>query len=235
MNKEIQKALLTALLAASCFFVNHLAVGETFKNSTETLPASTVFTETSVYAALPRMSQPKLSKDGKQMIAFKPINGAYHLYLFNLVSNTSRLLMASDPQRFLFNWCDWANHERIVCSTRSYINWPRIDYKISTTNLVAVNTDGSHMMELIPPRKRNAADRPANNVVGTPETTMSLRNDNIVNYLPDDDQHISIALAREKWLMPTIYKLNIYNNKMEETHSYSNNIYNCIENFCSST
>ncbi|MFT5692672.1 MAG: dipeptidyl aminopeptidase/acylaminoacyl peptidase [Oceanicoccus sp.] len=229
MNQKMHKALLTTLLVVNSFLVNQLAFSEnTNTSNTSTLAQEIPPADTSIYAALPRMSQPKLSKDGKQMIAFKPINGTYHLYLFNLESKTSRLLMASDPDRFLFNWCNWANHERIVCSTRSSISWHRVAHKIFTTNLVAVNADGSHMMELIPPRKRSTAERPENSMIGTPETTDSLRNDKIVNYLPEDDQHILITLAREKWNMPTVYRLNVYNNKMAKIHRYSNNVYNWI-------
>jgi dipeptidyl aminopeptidase/acylaminoacyl peptidase len=229
MNRRIHKVLLTTLLVVNCLLVNQSAFGENPNTSNTSILASEIPpADTSVYAALPRMSQPKLSKDGKQMIAFKPINGSYHLYLFNLESKKSRLLMASDPDRFLFNWCNWANHERIVCSTRSSIRWPGVAHKIFTRNLVAVNTDGSRMMELSPPLKESAADRARNRSFGIPETMMSLRKDRIINYLPDDDQHILIALAREKWNKPTVYELDIYNNRMDEIHRYSNNVYNWI-------
>ena len=77
-------------------------------------------------AALPRLAQPRLSPDGTQMIAFRPIDDAYHLVLLDLATMKFRLLMASDPGKFLFNWCNWANHERIVCSTRSATRMPRV-------------------------------------------------------------------------------------------------------------
>ena len=226
MKTYTDKMLLTVLLVANITGVGGGVFGGT---SAKPMPSlATGFVETSVYGALPRMSQPKLSKNGKKMILFKPINGNYHLHLLDLESQKTRLLMASDPERFLFNWCNWANHERIVCSTRSSINRPRTPHKIFTTKLVAVNTDGSGMMELIPPRKKSAAERGGNNIIGRPETTTALRNDRILNYLPADDQHILIALAREKWSTPTVYKLNIYDNTMNEVHSYSNDVHSWI-------
>lgn len=175
-------------------------------------------------ATLPSLSQPRLSPDGSQMVALKPINGSFHVVLLDIKSKKFRLLMAPDPERFLFNWCNWANHERIVCSIRSATSMSRVDQKIIITNLVAVNTDGSNMMQLVPARKRNQSDRGGNSVIGMPENVMAQFNDRIISYLHEDDQQVLISLARKKWARPTVYKLNIYNNKMKRVQKYQENI-----------
>lgn len=175
-------------------------------------------------ASLPSLSQPRLSPDGSQMVALKPINGSFHVVLLDLKSKKFRLLMAPDPERFLFNWCNWANLERIVCSIRSATSMPRVDQKIIITNLVAVNTDGSNMMQLVPKRKRNKSDSAGNSVIGMPENVMAQFNDRIISYLHEDDQHVLISLAQKKWARPTVYELNIYNNKMKRVQKYQDSI-----------
>lgn len=175
------------------------------------------------YASLPLLSQPKLSIDGTKMIAFKPIDGTNHLVLLDLHTRKFKLLMAADPKRFLFNRCSWANHERVICSIRSATELPRLDQKVIITNMVAVNIDGSNMMQLVPERKISAVEK-AGGVIGRTETVMAQRNDNIINMLRDDDEHVLIALSREKWGRPTVYKLNIYTNKMDKVHRFNSDV-----------
>ena len=62
-------------------------------------PATPMPVET--LASLPSLSQPKLSPDGSEMIAFKPLNDAYHLFLLDLESKKFRLLMAADNRLVL--------------------------------------------------------------------------------------------------------------------------------------
>jgi hypothetical protein len=50
----------------------------------------------------------------------RAIGETYHAVLADFAAGDMRPLMAADPQEFLFNWCRWANDERVVCSIRSY-------------------------------------------------------------------------------------------------------------------
>jgi dipeptidyl aminopeptidase/acylaminoacyl peptidase len=177
-------------------------------------------------ASLPSLLQPRLSSDGSKMIALRPMSDTYHLFLLDLKSKKFSLLMAADPKKFLFNWCNWASQKRVVCSIRSATTMPRVDQKVIITNLVAVDIDGANMMQLVPKRKRSVTDSGANDVIGMPENVMAQLNDRIISYLPEDDQHVLISLAREKWARPTVYKLNIYNNRIKRVQKYQDSIRN---------
>ncbi len=177
-------------------------------------------------ASLPSIFQPSLSADGSKMIAFRPMNDTYHLFLLDLKSKKFSLLMAADPKKFTFNWCHWASKKRVLCSIRSATTMPRIDQKVIITNLVAVDTDGANMMQLVPKRKRNATDSGGNDVIGMPENVMAQFNDRIISYLPRDDHNVLISLAREKWARPTVYKMNIYNNQIKRVQKYQGSILN---------
>ena len=145
------------------------------------------------------------------------INGTYHAVVRDLETNANRLVMAADPKQFLFNWCRFANNERIVCSIRSYVTLRAgrtsaeirryKDPRIVLTRLLAANVDGSDVLQLIP----EAVSRTGRDLIWN-----APNQDNVISWLPDEPAHIMVQLAREDRIKPTVYRLNIYTNKLSK-------------------
>ena len=166
------------------------------------------------FARLPPIADVDLSPDGSRAVLLRAIGETYHAVLADFDGGRMRPLMAADPQSFLFNWCRWANAERVVCSIRSYSTLRAgqlpgyvrryRDGRVVFTRLLAVNADGSQPLRLVP----DAVTRPGQ------ELEWNLPDqDTVVSWMPDDPKHILIQLRREA-TDPSVYRLNIYNNRM---------------------
>jgi len=183
-------------------------------------------TSLDVFAELPPFHSISLSPEGKQAIALRAFQGTYHAVLLDFTTGRSKLLMAADPDNFLFNWCRFANPTRVVCSIRSYIvlragtiglgSRAYRDGRTVATRLLAIDTDGDNQLQLIPEAKsRLRGDLEWN----------SPNQDDVISWLPDDPKHIMVQVAREDRVNPSVYKLNIYNNKLKREQKFLGSIY----------
>ena len=179
-----------------------------------------------VFAELPPFSRISLSPDGSQAITLRAFQGTYHAVLLDFNTGKSKLLMAADPANFLFNWCRFANPTRIVCSIRSYIvlragnigmgTRAYRDGRTVATRLLAIDTDGTNQLQLIPEAKSRLR---GDLVWNSPDQ------DDVISWLPSDPKHIMVQVAREDRVNPSVYKLNIYNNKLKREQKFLGSIY----------
>ncbi|MEE9253522.1 MAG: hypothetical protein V3U43_01175, partial [Pseudomonadales bacterium] len=169
-----------------------------------------------VFGTLPAISDIALSPDGKRAVALKAIQDTYHVVLMDFqAQKTSLLMSAGDPDEFAFNWCRWANNTRIVCSIRSYIvlragemgdryRWYS-DGRTIMTRLLAVDADGSNVLQLVPR---------AISSVGRALVWNSPDQGSVISWLRDDPDHILMQIARDDRILRSVYKLNINTNRL---------------------
>ncbi len=176
----------------------------------------------SAFARLPQVSGFDVSPSGDRVLMFQPAGDSLHLVVIDLVAKTTRLALASDPDQFFFNWCRFANETRILCSVRAYIKlvaaqnslgfrWYR-DGRVTVTRLFGVDHDGTHFTEMVPEK----VTHPGEDLVWN-----SQFQDRIVNWLPDDDEHVLIQLNRKDRSYPDVYRLDVNRNKIELVAKYS--------------
>ena len=186
------------------------------------VPAAHSAAPSELLAKLPPIGAAALSPNGEQAVVLRAIGDTYHATLMDFESQKSRLLMSADPEQFLFNWCRFANSTRIVCSIRSYIqlrsNTGDVyrDGRTVATRLLAVDTDGGNVLQLI----RTKSTR-----LGGKRQWVAPRQDQVVSWLPDDPDHIMISLPRDHRTNPSVYKLNIYDNKMKRVQRHHTNVF----------
>ena len=173
-------------------------------------------------ASLPPYSQMSLSEDGQKAVGLRAIKGRYQVVLLDFVTGEAKLLMAADPDLFEYNWCQFANATRIVCSYRTngrkragtrtagaIIGYP--DGREVFTRLVAINTDRSNELQLIPPPVTEVNDH----MVWNPS-----QQDNVVSWLPNEPEYILVQLKRDDFYHPSVFKLNIYTNRLSRVERY---------------
>ncbi len=180
-----------------------------------------------LYGQLPLYRDISLSADGTKAVALRAIGDTYQVVFLDFSSGKSSLLMAADPDNFQYNWCRFANDTRVVCSIRSFIvrkagqtdarkvNFYR-DGRTVVTSMIAVDIDGQNQLQLIPPARTRDMSRLVWNATDQ---------DNVISWMEGDDKHILIQLAREDRRKPSVYKLNIYNNKMRKVQSYLQSVW----------
>ncbi len=175
-----------------------------------------------VFAKLPAISQVSLSPDGSKAVVLKALFDTYHAVVLDLKTGESKLVMAADPHNFLFNWCRFANDTRVVCSIRSYVQrragqisararWYR-DGRTTMTKLLAVDIDGGNVLQLIPEAITNAREDIEWNAI---------TQDHVVSWMKDEPEHILMQISREDRTRPSVYRVNIYNNRMKRIRRFS--------------
>ena len=190
-----------------------LVVGVTTINAASETAATPSSTE--VFSTLPPIGHIALSPDGSKAVVLKALADTYHVAVVDLQTGKSKLVMAADPDEFSFNWCRFANDTRVVCSIRSYISLGaaisglgglgRTGGRIVATRLMAADIDGGNVLQLV---KKGVSGN------GRKRQWDGLSQDNIISWLDGDDDHVLIQLTRDDPAYPSVYKLNIYTNRM---------------------
>ena len=186
MNGFIRIGFFATLIFASCF-----------TNSKE-LPIES-------FSQLPSSVKPNLSPSGTKIAYIRNYQKQELAVLItlDLLSMQQKFFVKSDNEDSKINWFTWANEKTLIVSMR----FAGKRYKVDTTEtrLIAIDIDGEEAVQraLVKPRRggRSGGDH------------VSQFQDNVVSFLPDDPEHILIALDLDIPNMPNVYKLNINTGK----------------------
>lgn len=152
----------------------------------------------SSFSQLPQVSGLDLSPNGSQIAYIENyINPEISvLTTFNLTTGDKKLLVKSDNEEVKINWFRWANEKTLIVSVGFASKTRRVAYK--ETRLLAIDVDGKEA------KQRNLIrTNPDNGHV-------SQFQDDVVSFLPDDPEHILVAIDLDVPNLPSVYKLNIY-------------------------
>lgn len=159
------------------------------------------------FSQLPTVSRASLSPNGEQIAVIenylKPevsILASYHIKTGN-----KKYLVQSDNEDVKVNWFTWVNDKTLIVSLRYASKYRAVAY--SETRLVAIDLDDKQV---------SAAPR---NLIKPPRLATNQRasqfQDNVISFLPNDDDHIMVAIDLDTANLPSVYKLNIYNKKLK--------------------
>lgn len=165
---------------------------------------------TQAFSQLPQVSDIRLSPDGERIAFIQNMaegdDGISVLQVYDFATQTPHYLLRSDGEKVKINWFHWVNSQQVAVSalyevkqrgvryykTRMYI----IDYAQGGANLrPVVNVD--RMLE-----RRRAAQSPQ-------------YLDKVVDWLKDDPQHILMAIDNDVAHMPSVYKVNVNNFRLQ--------------------
>ena len=173
------------------------------------------------FTHLPGMRGVSFSPDGTKVVSLRPIRGNYQAVVTDFVTGKSQVVMASDPDKFLINWCRFANATRVICSYRAYVvmqagdisGAPRryVDGRTTVTRLVAVDADGKNALQLVPKAISDA---------GQDLEWNATSQDTVISYLVDKPKYILLQIARDHPEWPSVYRVNIYNNKIRRVRRH---------------
>jgi len=144
------------------------------------------------FGTMPALWGVQLSPDGSKIsfLQMHPQDLAI-LTILDLTTGKANLALASTPDGFDIQWCDWANNERLLCGFDAVAKQGWEAYGV--TRLVAVNADGSQMKVLL---QSKLADE------------FAQFQDRVVDWLVDDPKHVLVIMPSRKGA--TLNPLDIY-------------------------
>lgn len=152
------------------------------------------------FSQLPSYIRPNLSPSGNKIAYIENLKNPQFAILatVDLVTGDRKYLVKSDNEESRVNWFEWANEKTLIVSIR--FAGKRYSTDTMETRLLAIDVDGEEAVQrrLIKPRNNR-----------TKTEHFSQFQDNVVSFLPDDPEHILIALDLDVANLPSVYKLNI--------------------------
>lgn len=152
------------------------------------------------FSQLPKFTRPQLSPKGTMVAYVQNLqqNGIAVLTTFNLTTGEVLYLVQSDNEEMKINWFEWIDEETLVLSIRYASS--RYGTDTVETRLVAIDAkkDRDEMRLLIKPKSGGISDQ-----------HFSQFQDNVIDFLNGDPEHILIAVDLDIPNMPSVYKLNV--------------------------
>jgi dipeptidyl aminopeptidase/acylaminoacyl peptidase len=154
------------------------------------------------FGTAPIMWGVRLSPDGTKISAIQMHpDGTTLARVVGLGGGTDSVVLSSGNQAFTVTWCEWANAERLLCGLRTMSSSATTYFAV--TRMVAAKTDGTEMKELISGRLGG--------------DVRSQFNDRVIDWLPDDDEHVLVMVPSEPGEGTGIARLNVYTGSLD-TH-----------------
>lgn len=166
----------------------------------DTPKAAAALAPTEQFAALPMLSQMTLSPDGETLAFLMSDGGSTHLMTRATTGNGApRSLLGTDNREYHFNWIRWVNNDRIVVSLRfaSHRNF----VGTTETRLLSIKAEGGGVVGLV------HAERVAGSMRGA--TVVRQIQDRVIDWLPNDGQHLLLELAESGSAMPAVFRVNV--------------------------
>jgi dipeptidyl aminopeptidase/acylaminoacyl peptidase len=159
------------------------------------------------FGTMPALWGVQISPDGGKIVFLKMHADDIPIaVVFDLARGKSRVVLASEKDRFELSWCEWANEERLLCGY--YAIHRDAHDRYSVTRLVAVDADGTDVKVLMQNRL---------------EQSFTQYQDQIVDWLPDDPKHVLIEKPDRGG--SGVSKLDVYSGKLRTAERVRSSVY----------
>lgn len=141
------------------------------------------------FARLPRVGSVKFSPSGKYLAVLRNQDGQTYLVTQSTTGVEAHVVVTSDNSDYFIKWFEWVNDERLLAGVRFASS--RGLTGTMETRLIGVNRDETGgNQELIKPMSSQFQDQ-------------------VIAFLPDDPNHVLIALDATIHNSPNVYRLNV--------------------------
>lgn len=158
------------------------------------------------FSNLPQFENPKLSPGGLRIAFLENADiddGVTLLSTVDLQTGEQTYLLQSDNEKVKINWYRWVNDKTLAISARYESRERNVKYYQTRLYAMDYNDSGEKARLLIKPR--GASQDRAN---------LSQFQDNVIDWLPNDPEHIMVAIDLDRALLPSVYRLNVYTTRL---------------------
>lgn len=162
------------------------------------------------FARLPLIDGVALAPDGRRFAALMNRGDDTLLVVRDLAGGPMRALLKTDNRDFRFAWFRWANDQRLVVSVHypSRRGWT----EVAERRLFSIRADGSAVVNLV--------RRPA----FAEDKHVPQFQDQVIDWLPGDGQHVLMQLADDGSLDPAVYRVNLETARRTPVHDGRTNV-----------
>lgn len=161
------------------------------------------------FAQLPVLDEVQLSPNGERIAALLNIGDRTVVVTRDVFGSEPKIILKNDNEKFVINWFHWLNNERLAVSVR----FPSNRYGVATTEtrLISIRSDGTSVVNLVDPNR-----------IGV--QWVSQFQDNVIDWLPDDPEHILIAADMEQAVTPTVYRVDVNTGSRSKLENYRQDV-----------
>jgi len=209
MNKLPNRYKISTFILAICLFTT-LANANDEKQSQQTVEveqasAMAMKPPLSSFSRLPAYSRLRLSPNGSQVAFIKNYPHPHNIAVLSVLDYKAKeikQIIKSDNKAIKINWFRWANEEILIVSARSEETEGRVKY--FQTRLLGI--DISVPTSKIKPK---ALLKPKTSFNYSTNNRVSQFQDSVIDFLPDDPEHILVEVDFDKPQQPSVYKINV--------------------------
>lgn len=166
------------------------------------------------FSHLPNISQVSLSPNGKKLVFLARLDDEKRkgtaVYIFDVATKKSFSPIYASNEKFLIGWVHWANDDQLLMSAV----YPSSRYGIKTTETRLLKIDA------------NTGEKESAYGSGFLRRLKFIPQfqDRIIDWLPDDDQHVLVDFAGSNGLQSKVLKLNLKKGTTKRVQGSSNHV-----------
>ena len=189
------------------------ATNEPKEQATYTAPVS-------AFSILPEYTSTTLSPNGNKIAYVQNFSSPEEIAVlrtFNTKTNEVKLLLSSDNKKVKINWFKWANNDVLIVSAsyesrrRSLLYYQTRMYSVDTTD------DKPELKIML--RQRASSSIKIGGYV-------SQYQDRVIDFLPNDPDHVLVEVDFDVPQEPSVYKVNVYTARKSRIEKGKRNIRN---------
>ncbi|MBC7995120.1 MAG: S9 family peptidase [Rhizobacter sp.] len=166
------------------------------------------------FASLPLLEGASLSPDGRQVAALMNLQGQTFLITQPSAGGKPRGILSTDNREFYFNWAKWVNNERLLVSLRFASQ--RGFVGTVETRLLSIKAGGGEVVSLV------------RNPLTSGGMTSQQIQDRVIDWLPQDGQHVLLQLPEPGSVLPGVHKVNVNTGKRSLVKAPERDVYQWV-------
>ena len=171
------------------------------------------------YSRLPAIYDASISPDGNWLAAVLDNDGKYILRVFNLADPSDQKVRAvAYPDEIKVNWVKWASNEQILLSTRQLEKLSGVVF--NTGYLYVIDRDITDPKVVLKPQLKGGN---VNSRLGNSGGFRQFNN-TVVDFLPEDPDHILMSFGLFDSFAPGVHKVNLKTRKKTQIKRGSTSI-----------
>ena len=184
--------------------------------------------EAVAHAGLPAVDNVRMNPGGTRVVLFRGSGGKRDVAVVDLAKGAASVLPVARSRNTLLDECGWTSDDRIVCSAYHFeaSRGPGLRDR-RTLRLFAMDHDGGNPLSLVRPPRRPplVGGGEGRSLLREPRSYPGDEHDHLVlDYLPEDPDHVLLANNREHIENFSVYRLNVRDNRMSLVQAYATGV-----------